>query len=78
MNYSIKASSASGNDAVLKVKKTTIAFGTTEPSAEDLPNPAELFLGSFAACILKNVECFSKLLHYTFEGASAQNGQCAL
>ncbi len=66
MNYSIKASSASGNDAVLKVKKSTIGFGTTEPTAEELPNPAELFLGSFAACILKNIERFSKLLHYNF------------
>ena len=70
MNYSIEASSKAGQDALLKVKKSKIVFGTTDATADEFPNPAELFLGSFAACILKNVERFSKLLHYTYEGAS--------
>ena len=72
MEYSIKASSKSGDDAILNVKNSKINFGTTTKSSETLPNPAELFLGSFAACILKNVERFSGLLHYTYEGASIQ------
>ena len=59
MNYQIKASSQSKEDAVIHIKKSNINFGTTLKNADTLPNPAELFLGSFAACMLKNVERFS-------------------
>ncbi len=72
MDYSIRASSKAGDDAELQVKKSIIGFGTADKTAEQLPNPAELFLGSFAACILKNIERFSKLLHYSFEEASIE------
>ncbi|MCF8244985.1 MAG: OsmC family protein [Saprospiraceae bacterium] len=70
MEYSISATSIAGNDASLVIKQSEIAFGTTDASAEKLPNPAELFLGSFAACILKNVERFSGLLHFEYDRAS--------
>ena len=69
LEYSIKAESVSGNDAVLTIKQSDISFGTTEKTSDLLPNPAELFLGSFAACILKNVERFSHLLNYSFTKA---------
>lgn len=72
MDYSIRASSKAGYDAELQVKYSAIGFGTTDKTSEQLPNPAELYLGSFAACILKNIERFSKLLHYTFEEASIE------
>ena len=70
MEYSILATSTAGNGASLVIKQSEIDFGTTDASAEKLPNPAELFLGSFAACILKNVERFSGLLHFEYDGAS--------
>ncbi len=70
MNYSITAHSVAKKDASLVIKNNLTDFGTTEQTADTLPNPAELFLGSFAACILKNVERFSELLHYSFDGAS--------
>ena len=70
MEYSILATSTAGNDASLVIKQLEIVFGTTDASAEKLPNPAELFLGSFAACILKNVERFSGLLHFEYDRAS--------
>lgn len=69
LKYSIQAQSSSGNDASLLIKQSGISFGTTDRTADTLPNPAELFLGSFAACILKNVERFSRLLHYSFTEA---------
>lgn len=69
LEYSIKADSGSGNDAALTIKQSAISFGTTEKTSDLLPNPAELFLGSFAACILKNVERFSHLLNYSFTKA---------
>ncbi len=69
MTYTIHADSTAQHDASLTIKDTAIDFGTTESTAAVLPNPAELFLGSFAACILKNVERFSQLLHFTYESA---------
>ncbi len=70
MNYQIKASSISNQDAVLHIKESNIDFGTTEQTAEKLPNPAELFLGAFAACMLKNVERFSDMMHFTYSKAT--------
>jgi len=69
MNYQIKASSASNKDAVIHIKQSNINFGTTSKTAETLPNPAELFLGSFAACMLKNVERFSGMMKFTYTNA---------
>lgn len=70
MNYSIKANSIADSDASLIIKNATISFGTTKATAESLPNPAELFLGAFASCLLKNVERFSGLLKFEYDKAS--------
>jgi uncharacterized OsmC-like protein len=70
MEYQIKASSVSTKDAILQIKQNEIAFGTTSNSAETLPNPAELFLGAFAACMLKNVERFSTMMNFTYSKAT--------
>ncbi|WP_117881379.1 OsmC family protein [Aureibaculum luteum] len=70
MNYHIKASSISNEDGVIHIKESNIEFGTTLKTAETLPNPAELFLGSFAACMLKNVERFSAMMKFTYSKAT--------
>ncbi|WP_218599129.1 OsmC family protein [Polaribacter sp. NJDZ03] len=72
MNYQIKASSISNEDAVIHIKESNIDFGTTSKTAETLPNPAELFLGSFAACMLKNVERFSRMMKFTYSKATLE------
>ena len=69
MNYYIKASSISNRDAVIHIKQSNINFGTTSITSETLPNPAELFLGAFAACMLKNVERFSGMMKFTYTKA---------
>lgn len=69
MKYFSKAESTSKNNASIKIKDSEIVFGITPESAESLPNPAELFLGSFSACILKNVERFSVLMHFEYSHA---------
>ncbi|KAA3622361.1 MAG: OsmC family peroxiredoxin [Flavobacterium sp.] len=69
MQYSIKASSSGNNNATVKIKDSDIAFGITSQTEEQLPNPAELFLGSFSACILKNVERFSHFMNFTYTKA---------
>ncbi|CAM3608344.1 OsmC family protein [Flavobacterium gelidilacus] len=69
MKYAIKANSVSKNDANLSIKQSKTNFGTTPETADTLPNPAELFLGSFAACILKNVERFSTFMNFEYSKA---------
>ncbi|QXP78958.1 MULTISPECIES: OsmC family protein [Winogradskyella] len=70
MNYTIKASSILNEDAVIHIKKSHIDFGTTSMSAEILPNPAEIFLGVFSACMLKNVERFSTMMKFSYTKAT--------
>tara|TARA_R110002049_G_scaffold307084_1_gene506734 strand:+ start:1991 stop:2401 length:411 start_codon:yes stop_codon:yes gene_type:complete len=69
MSYQIKATSVSDQDAEIHIKESTIDFGTTSKTANSLPNPAELFLGSFSACMLKNVERFSAILKFSYSKA---------
>lgn len=66
MDYQITASSIANNDATIHIKESNIDFGTTRKTADSLPNPAELFLGSFAACMLKNVERFSAMMRFSY------------
>jgi uncharacterized OsmC-like protein len=69
MNYRIEASSISNHDAVVHIKQSIIDFGTT---SDTLPSPAELFLGSFSACMLKNVERFSAMMKFTYSKATLE------
>jgi len=67
--YSCKASSTSKDKASISIKESEIEFGITSDSDNLNPNPAELFLGSISACILKNVERFSTLMNFEYEKA---------
>jgi len=69
MNYFSEAKSISNKKASIKIKNSEISFGITPENAVLLPNPAELFLGSFCACILKNVERFSHMMKFTYTNA---------
>ncbi|XMO87297.1 OsmC family protein [Algibacter sp. AS12] len=69
MKYFSKASSSSKNNGSIQIKASEIGFGTTPESSNTLPNPAELFLGSFSSCILKNVERFSILMNFEYSQA---------
>lgn len=72
MDYHIEASSRATQDAVIHLKQSIIDFGTTQETTETLPNPAELFLGSFAACILKNVERLSSMMKFRYTKATLE------
>ncbi|HLU93278.1 MAG TPA: OsmC family protein [Membranihabitans sp.] len=69
MEYFVKAGSISKDHASIDIKHAEIQFGITPDSDDALPNPAELFLGSFTACILKNVERFSHFLKFEYSRA---------
>lgn len=72
LKYQIAASSIANQDATIHIKQSEIDFGTTAETVVTLPNPAELFLGSFSACMLKNVERFSEMMQFTYTKASVE------
>jgi hypothetical protein len=53
MKYSIKSKFDCKSKASIHIKESEIIFGITPKTADSVANPAELFLGSFAACALK-------------------------
>ena len=69
MNYSVKAEASSKSKASIHIKQSEIPFGITPDTADTLANPAELFLGSLSACILKNVERFSEFMNFEYSRA---------
>jgi uncharacterized OsmC-like protein len=51
-------------------KQVVVEFDTSSGQSVSLPGPADLLTMAFAACVLKNVERFSKLLSFRYEEAS--------
>ena len=49
---------------------SVIEFDTSADAAAGLAGPADLLTMSFAACVLKNVERFSRILPFRYEGAA--------
>lgn len=69
LEYEIKAVSESGGKAIANANKLEIKFDATSGRDKTLPNPAELLLTALAACILKNVQRYSEILHYPYREA---------
>jgi uncharacterized OsmC-like protein len=69
LNYTITAKSQKGGQAKALANRTEISFDASAGRDEHLPNPAELLLIALAACILKNVERYSEILHYLYKTA---------
>jgi len=70
LEYKINAVSKPGGIALSRAKnEIAIPFDAAAESGALLPNPAELFLSSFAACILKNVERYSVKLKIPYTKA---------
>lgn len=69
MNYSVNASISAIKDAQVLIKDSEISFGISPDTEASLPNPAELFLGSLSACILKNVARFSVMMKFEYTKA---------
>ena len=71
MEYFVNAKSSSNGQAGFSIRQSTVSFGVASDEKE-LPNPAELLLGAFAACCLKNIERFSKMLKFHYETAQIE------
>ena len=71
MNYTVNGNVVAHQQATFTSKQTTVAFGIRSDQNQ-LPNPAELLLGAFAACCLKNIERFSNTLKFVYESAKIE------
>lgn len=67
--YEITATLQQGGLAQALANHSEIAFDATSGRDERLPNPAELLLTSLAACMLKNIERYSEILHIPYRKA---------
>lgn len=65
MKYKIIGNSKANGNANFSVRENFISFGIEEDEKQ-LPNPAELLLGAFAACCLKSIERFSQILKFDY------------
>jgi uncharacterized OsmC-like protein len=67
--YEITATVKDGGIANAIANHAEIAFDATSGRDEVLPNPAELLLTALAACMLKNVQRYSEILHIPYRQA---------
>lgn len=67
--YRVSARVIAPGLAIASAKDREIEFDVGRQSSDELPGPAELLALSLGACILKNVERFSHLLSFRYEGA---------
>lgn len=70
--YEVAARIARPGRAELQAKQARVEFDSSPGAGDELPGPAELLCGAFAACLLKNVERFSELLPFSQHGASVR------
>ena len=67
--YSVSASSQQGGEGHLAIFGRDVRFDAGVERDMEYPGPAELMCAALAACLLKNVERFSKLLSFQYTSA---------
>ena len=68
--YEIDGENLPGGHAHVTAQGGAIRFDGSAATGEMLPGPADLLAAALAACILKNVERFSKLLRFSYRRAT--------
>jgi len=71
MKYFVTGKAIAHQPATFTAQQSVVSSGISS-NHEDLPNPAELLLGAFAACCLKNIERFSEILKFEYEDAQIE------
>ncbi len=70
LTYTVDAGRAEPGISIGRTRQAEIRFDTGVDLSDDLFGPADLLGAAFAACMLKNVERFSHLLRFRYEGAN--------
>ena len=72
LTYDIEAEQIVPHISTSRAKRAQIYFDSSPGQTEHLMNPAELLLSAFAACIIKNVERFSDIIHFSYKDVKVQ------
>jgi uncharacterized OsmC-like protein len=70
LEYNVMAEQVVPNVSTVRAKRAQLYFDSSPGQTEHLMNPAELLLSAFAACTLKNVERFAKILRFSYQRAA--------
>jgi len=70
--YNVTASRTDDHGSVAVCKEASIELDTDTAGRKDAFNPAELFLASLAACMLKSLQRIIPLIHFDLDGASVK------
>lgn len=72
MDYSVKVRRIDGHGSVAITKEAEIILDTGAAGRPDAFNPAELFLASVAACMIKGIERVTPLLKFDLRGVEVK------
>ena len=70
MRYSVEAAVVQRGLSRAVTREASIEFDTSVEQSASLMGPAGLLASAFAACVLKNVERFARMLSFTYVTAS--------
>ncbi len=70
LEYDIRAETLAGGVAWATTDEADVYFDASPDGLPRLMNPAELLLSAFAACVLKNVARYGRILHFRWERAA--------
>ncbi|MBA4225570.1 MAG: osmotically inducible protein C [Hyphomonas sp.] len=72
LEYSVSARRVDAHGSEARAKEAVLVLDTDLAGRLDAFNPAELFLASIAACMLKGIERVTPLLSFQLEGAEVR------
>lgn len=72
LEYSVTAKRIDAHGSEARAKEATLFLDTDLAGRPDAFNPAELFLASIAACILKGIERVTPLLGFSLDGVEVR------
>ncbi len=58
-----------GGEATVSTRASEVVVDGSSGQSDTVPGPADLLTAAFAACVLKNVERFSRMLPFAYERA---------
>ncbi|MFN7163737.1 MAG: OsmC family protein [Hyphomonas sp.] len=72
LEYSVTAQRIDAHGSEARAKQAVLVLDTDLAGRPDAFNPAELFLASIAACILKGIERVTPLLGFSLDGVEVR------
>ncbi len=72
MEYSVTAERIDAHGSLARTKDTSLVLDTDVAGRRDAFNPAELFLASIAACMIKGIERVTPVLKFDLRGVEVR------